>query len=77
MPNWTDKDGTSWFGKLECKRCLQMFASDSYGEVPEHPCHGGIFRSVSVTLGEYHTPMFVRAYRDGDRIYPPKVEKES
>lgn len=77
MPNWTDEDtGVSVFGKLECKRCFQEFASTSYGEIPEHSCLGGIFRSHS-PYGECRVPEFVRPYRKGDNIYPPKIQKDT
>lgn len=59
MPNWTDEDGTDWFNKIECKRCLERF--DVFkGEVPSHRC-GGYYRSES-SYGEYHYPVLVREY---------------
>ena len=58
MPNWIDDNDFSWFGKLECKRCLQVFTVDKSGEVPTHKCIGGYYKSYS-PYGEYHIPMFV------------------
>lgn len=54
MPNWTDDEGFSWFGKLQCKRCLRVFDADKEGEVPTHACTGGLlFRSTTI-IGEHH-----------------------
>ncbi len=38
MPNWTDENGNSYYGKLECRRCLNDFAPDKDGEIPVHKC---------------------------------------
>lgn len=56
MPNWTDDEGRNWFGKLECKRCLQIFEAGPDGEIPVHDCLGGRYRSES-SGGEYHYPV--------------------
>jgi hypothetical protein len=53
MPNWTDENGYNWFGKIECKRCLQRFDGNSDpavgGSVPIHRCVGGYFTSKNTT----------------------------
>lgn len=54
MPNWTDENGVSHFGKLECKRCLSEFEADYRGEVPFHACLGGQTWTSISTRGEYH-----------------------
>jgi hypothetical protein len=59
MPNWTDESGFSWFGILECKRCLGRFETTKSGEIPPHKCHGGIYESKS-SCGEYHYPVEVK-----------------
>jgi hypothetical protein len=59
MPSWTDENGNSWFGKLECKRCLQSFAMVD-GEVPLHQCSGGWFKSATTNYCgniTYHDPV--------------------
>lgn len=59
MPNWTtDETGESRFNLLECKRCLQDFEPVK-GEIPEHKCLGGIYKSESKN-GEYYKPVRVR-----------------
>jgi hypothetical protein len=61
-PSWTDETGYDWFGKLECKRCLQRFDAVD-GEVPVHECVGGeLFKSASDGR-EHHFP--VRVERKG------------
>lgn len=63
MPNWTDDEGTNWFNKLECKRCLGLFEIDSTGEIPVHSCLGSLFKSVTYLTEhgrvEYHEPVRV------------------
>jgi hypothetical protein len=58
MPNWTYDDGFSDFGKLSCGRCMKFFNMDKRGEVPEHECIGGRYRSESNGL-ERHRPVKV------------------
>ena len=58
MPNWTDDEGFSWFGVLECKRCLNRFKADENNEVPVHDCIGGLYYSAS-SDGKYHYPVKV------------------
>ncbi len=58
MPSWTDENGYDWFGKLECKRCLQRFDAVD-GEVPVHDCLGGRFTSGTDETGTHHTPVYV------------------
>ena len=62
MPNWTDDERFNWFKILECKRCLGRFDEDDRGEIPEHECLGGIYRSES-SYYEYHYPVFIRPLR--------------
>ena len=47
MPNWTDEEGNNWFGKLECKRCLDTFDTDQQGEIPVHKCLDGYCKSFT------------------------------
>ena len=54
MPNWTDENGTSHYGKLDCKRCLSEFETDYRGEVPFHTCLGGETWTSISTRGEHH-----------------------
>jgi len=62
MPNWTDENGYSWFNKLECKRCLDRFDTDERGEIPEHDCLDGRWKSESV-FPEHHMPVFVSSFK--------------
>ena len=55
MPNWTDEDGKNWYGKLECKRCLNVFEHVN-GEVPIHKCIDGYYKSEYVN-GVHHYPV--------------------
>jgi hypothetical protein len=56
MPNWTDDEGTSWFGKIECKRCLQMLDQEK-GEVPVHLCLGGKYYTSDYVDGVHYYPI--------------------
>jgi hypothetical protein len=61
MPSWTDETGFSWFGVLECKRCLGRYraATDKSGDsnVPVHRCLGGeLWTSVS-EYGTHYVPV--------------------
>ena len=61
MPNWTDDEGTSYFNKVECKRCLQDFDYDKKtGEVPVHKCLGGELWTSAYVNGVWHYPVKVR-----------------
>lgn len=63
MPSWTDEGGNDWFGKLQCKRCLQKFDAVE-GEVPIHRCHGGWFTSKTTRnefgFATHHDPVQVK-----------------
>lgn len=56
MPNWTDESGFSWFNKLRCKRCLEIFEYNEVGEVSVHECLGGYSTSKTVD-GVSHYPV--------------------
>lgn len=75
MPNWTDETGYDWFGKLRCKRCNGRFDAEK-GEVPEHDCIGGRFKSGPDPDGvTSHTPIWVGPL-DPDPVPPPKRRKK-
>lgn len=72
MPSWTDENGYDWFNKLECKRCLQRFDAVN-GEVPEHDCLGGRFKSGPDPNGTTnHTPIYVGPLSSKPNIAKPK-----
>jgi hypothetical protein len=40
MPSWIDEDGFDWFGKVNCKRCFEIFESKGCGPPPHQCCDG-------------------------------------
>jgi hypothetical protein len=61
MPNWSDDEGRSYFGKIECKRCLQDFEYDKKtGEVPVHKCVDGKLWTSAYMNGTHHYPVRVK-----------------
>lgn len=59
MPNWTDDEGFSWFMKVSCKRCLQVFDLNDYdhdpnGGIPCHKCLDNIFVTSKTEFNSYN-----------------------
>jgi hypothetical protein len=59
MPSWIDEGGYNWYGKLECKRCLCRFDADESGQIPEHDCIRGRYKSENQDE-VYYVPVCVR-----------------
>ena len=75
MPNWTDDEGRDWFDKIECKRCLQRFGTVD-GEVPEHDCNGGRFKSGPDPDGvTHHAPIYVGPLFSNSREPKPRGKR--